>query len=95
MNDLFLPGDSIRAMQADRIFTDAIILYGLDIYRGAEMPSWINSDEITPTFRENDEYVVLNRVIELGTEISAASFVSLLEPQNEDYKILKSTLKMV
>ena len=93
VNDLFLPGDSIRAMQADRIFTDAVILYGLDIYRGAEIPSWINSDEISPTFHEDDEYVVLNRMIELGTEITAASFVNTLEPQNNDYKILKSALK--
>ena len=60
---------------------------------GREMPSWINSDEISPKFREDDEYVVLNRLIEFGTEISAASFVNPLEPQNKDYKILKSALK--
>jgi murein L,D-transpeptidase YcbB/YkuD len=93
VNDLFLPGDSMRAMQADRIFTDAVILYGMDIYRGAEMPSWINSDEISPKFRDDDEYVVLNRMIESGTGMSAANFVGSLEPQNEDYKMLKSTLK--
>jgi L,D-transpeptidase YcbB len=93
LDDLFLPGDSISAMQVDRIFTDAAILYGMDIYRGSEIPSWINSDEISPKFREDDEYVVLNRMIELGKEMSAYNYVSFLEPQNRYYKMLKSALK--
>jgi L,D-transpeptidase YcbB len=93
VNNMILPGDSIMAMKVDRIFTDAVILYGMDIYDGADIQGLINSDEISPKFRADDEYLVLNRMIELRNEVNLTAFVNLLEPQDKDYKILKSTLK--
>jgi murein L,D-transpeptidase YcbB/YkuD len=92
-NNMFLPEDSTRAMQFDRIFTDAVILYGMDIYGGAEIQALINSDEISPKFRADDEYLVLNRMVELRNENNLTALVNLLEPQHKDYKILKSSLK--
>lgn len=93
VNDLFLPEDSVTAMQTDRIFTDAAIMYGLDIYRGAEIPDWINADEISPKFRADDESFILNQMIALGKENNLISFVKTLEPGKSGYEILKSALR--
>jgi L,D-transpeptidase YcbB len=93
VNDLFLPEDSITAMQTDRIFTDAAIMYGLDIFRGAEIPDWIIADQISPKFLAENESFVINQMIALAKENNLTSFVKTLEPQGTDYKILKSTLR--
>lgn len=91
-NDLFLPEDSARAMQMDRIFTDAALKYGLDIYHGAEIASWINTDEISPNFEMNDESHVIKELLGLGNDNDMNQYVHTLEPKDTVYGILKASL---
>jgi L,D-transpeptidase YcbB len=92
-NDLFLPEDSIRAMQIDRIFTDAAILYGLDIYHGAGIAGMVAEDELSPEFQRNDESVVIKELIKWQEGMGASNFGVALEPTCEDYRIIKAALR--
>lgn len=92
-NDLFLPEDSVRAMQMDRIFTDAAVKFGLDLYHGAEMASWISADEISPVFKSDDETYVINELLAAANDSDLNYFINALEPKDSTYKMLKSCLK--
>ena len=94
-DDLFLREDSIRAMQMDRVFTDIAFKFGLDIYRGAEMANWMNSDEISPDFKMSEESHVIYELMEMGNGIDMNSYISSLEPEDSSYRILKSCLKKI
>jgi murein L,D-transpeptidase YcbB/YkuD len=76
----------------DRIFTDVALKYGLDIYHGSEMPSWINADEISPDFVRQDESRVVKELLELGNESEMNQYVHSLEPKDSTYGILKTSL---
>jgi len=92
INDLFPPEDSVNAMQMDRIFTDVALKYGLDIYHGSEMASWINTDEISPNFERNDESHIMNALLDVGNGIDMNQYVRSLEPKDSTYGLLKTSL---
>jgi L,D-transpeptidase YcbB len=91
-NDLFLQEDSAKAMQLDRIFTDVALKYGLDIYHGSEIASWINADEISPGFERSDESRVMQELLDVGYDNDLSQYVHSLEPRDTVYRILKTSL---
>ncbi len=93
-NDMFLPEDSIRVIQIDRIFTDAAVLFGLDTYRGSASAGLVDADQLSPEFQAHDEFVVLKRLIEWENGMGASGFGDTLEPSCSDYRIIKAALKI-
>jgi len=91
--DLYLPEDSLRSRQMDRIFTDAALMFGLDIYRGAEIGKWMNTDDISSSFYLQDESYIITQMLEAGKSGNMDLFLSSLEPRDSGYKSLSSALK--
>ena len=94
LKNLFLPGDSTIAMQNDRVFTDAALHYGIDLFRGTGMASLINSDEISPKYITRDENFLVSQLLKEKTSDNLNQYISSLEPTDSCYLLLKSTLKM-
>lgn len=92
INAKFLPGDSTQAMIIDRIFTDAALMSGMDIYCGKDIPHWISSDEISRKYIRQDETYVINQILRLAKQGDLIDFIASMEPENVDYGLLKSSL---
>jgi len=91
-NNVFQPADSLKAMIADRIFTDAAIKYCKDIYQGRNISSWVSTDELSAKYAERDNDHVVKGLIASGSGEELIIFLKSLEPFEKEYSCLKSAL---
>jgi murein L,D-transpeptidase YcbB/YkuD len=85
--------DSVKAMNADRIFTDAAIALCKDIYRGKNISSYINYDEVSRKYLNKDDEYLINSLLTLRNGNSLSVFILTLEPNQKEYLILKNEIK--
>ncbi len=93
VNRSFSKDDSSSAMEIDRVFTDAAIAYVKDIYCGQKISSWVNADEISSKYAEQDNNYLLQGLIGLKTEEGLKILLSKLEPDRSDYRMLKKAFR--
>ncbi len=87
-NDL----DSQQLWQWDRIFTDAAILYGKDLYQGAGIDRMISYDGISPTYAKRDDQSILKQMMVINTAANFREWTDGLEPNSPEYALLKTVL---
>jgi len=92
-NRSFLPGETLEATNADRIFTDAAIQFCKDLYCGKNIASWINSDQFSSRFKEKDLLYIISNLVESKSAESLSNLIRKLEPERTEYLFLKSSLK--
>lgn len=93
VDNIYLPQDSMDAMQMDRIFTDAAIAYCKDIYQGSDVRKWLMYDEISQKYEEADNTYILYRLASLQTARDLSGFFSSLEPGTKEYLMLRNKLQ--
>jgi murein L,D-transpeptidase YcbB/YkuD len=89
----FLEEDSVMAMKADRIFTDAAISYSKDLYRGYKIGNWVGYDELSKKTNEEDNTFLTTRLGSLTTAPELIEYFHSLEPSDKEYEALKIELQ--
>lgn len=89
----FLPADSLEALSADMIFTDAAISFCKDIYCGRNISSLVNADEISENFSAQDNEYILNGLLNARPDNGLPAFIRSLEPSKREYQYLKAVLR--
>ncbi|PWT76792.1 MAG: hypothetical protein C5B59_05545 [Bacteroidetes bacterium] len=77
---------------ADRVFTDAAIKFCSDVYKGANISKWINSDEISNKYQDKDIDFILSGLLQSSDATKYKEFVSRLQPKDIDYRVLRSLI---
>ena len=90
---IFSREDSLAAMQADRIFTDAAIAYCKDVFQGADIDNWIRYDELSPKNEDADNIYLLNNLAAVKSGNDLIHFLNSLEPNDKEYLVLKNELQ--
>ena len=85
--------DTIAAMQADRIFTDAAFGYAKDIYQGSGLDQWILSDEISGKYDATDNQFLLGQLAASHMVDDLKGFFGKLEPHDAEYASIKEALQ--
>lgn len=85
-------GDSVLLKEADRLFTDAALTFCSDLYMGRNIPSLINSDEISSSCIAEDKRFLLQTLINCSSDSLFNLFIFSLEPGGNDYYMLKKAL---
>ena len=85
--------DSLTAMQADRVFTDAAIAYCKDVYQGSGIAAWLMFDEISKKYEEADNSFLLNKLAFIRSANDLTVFLNSLEPKTKEYSVLKNKLQ--
>ncbi|MFI5153965.1 MAG: L,D-transpeptidase family protein [Chitinophagales bacterium] len=91
-DSIFSTIDSLSLKEADRLFTDAALTFCRDLYMGRDIPSLINSDEISFSGFQRDRQLLLHALLNCTSDSLFNDFVSSLEPGNGDYNQLKKAL---
>lgn len=89
----YTENDSLEAMVADKVFTDAAIALCKDIYQGENISSWINYDEVSSKYSNADNEYLLGRLITVQSADSLLQLMASLEPLEKEYILLKKELK--
>jgi murein L,D-transpeptidase YcbB/YkuD len=90
---IFSREDSLVAMQADQIFTDAAIAYCKDVFQGADIDNWIRYDELSPKSEVGDNTYLLSNLAAVGSGNDLILFLNSLEPNDKEYLVLKNELQ--
>ena len=90
---VFSVKDSLAAMRADRIFTDAAIAFCKDLYQGADIGNCISYDELSPKYEESDNAYLVMNLAAVRSCSELLNFLNSLEPNNTEYFILKSEMQ--
>lgn len=93
INKTFRGEDSLIAMQADRIFTDAAIAYCKDVLQGAGIDHWVRYDELSPKYEDKDNSYLLNNLVAVRSGNDLIHFLNSLEPIDKEYLVLKNELQ--
>jgi L,D-transpeptidase YcbB len=89
----YTENDSLEAMVADKVFTDAAIALCKDIYQGENISSWINYDEVSSKYSNADNEYLLSHLIRVQSADSLFQFMASLEPLEKEYILLRNELK--
>jgi len=92
-DDFLISSDSDSLLKTDMIFTDAAITFSKDVFHGAGISSWVNSDAISPKYAEENDRYILNKLSQANSDSLLEQFISSLEPKELGYQILKQKLK--
>jgi len=84
--------DSAAMRLTDFLYTDAALSLFKDLYMGRNIPSWISSDEISPSREDGDNKYILTGLLKSNTDSALQRFFSELEPAVPEYLFLKKTL---
>lgn len=91
-DSIFSSVDSLPLGEADRLFTDAALTFCRDLYLGRNIPSLINSDEISPSYFAKDKQFLLQGILGCSSDSSFNLFIKALEPADLEYSRLKEAL---
>ncbi len=86
--------DTISLMKTDRIFTDAAIACIKDIYCGYKTSPWVTYDEVSPKFSNYDNEYLVSCLHDVRSSVELINLVSLLQPKEREYNILKKEIKI-
>ena len=89
----FSDGDSLAAMQQDRIFTDAAIAYCKDVYQGVDIDHWMSYDEVSAKYEDADNTYLINNLAAAISPDDLLPFLNSLEPNDKEYLLLKNELQ--
>lgn len=84
--------DSSTLKNVDILFTDAALTFTKDVYTGKNIIKWIESDEISSSFTEDDKLFLVNQLLSTSTDSLLQAQVSKLQPSSEEYRLLKKEL---
>ncbi|KAA9041096.1 L,D-transpeptidase family protein [Ginsengibacter hankyongi] len=93
INSDFTEQDSIIALTADRIFTDAAIAYCKDVYQGNDIGHWMLYDEISLKSEAQDNQFLLTGLSNAKTPYNLLASINSLEPKDAEYLAIKKELQ--
>lgn len=93
INADFTEQDSVAALTADRIFTDAAITYCKDVYQGNNIDDWMLYDEISIKNEAQDNQFLLSGLLNATIPNNLLVFFNSLEPTDAEYLTIKKELQ--
>ncbi len=90
---LFSSADSLAAMEADRILTEAAIIYCQYIHQGNDIDSLLKSDQVSPKYFKRDESYILDGLIHVKSAEDLNILIQSLQPKERDYWLLMEAMK--
>lgn len=87
-----LPNDTSSIRKADYLVTDAAIALCKDIYQGNNINQWISYDGISARYKSKDNDYLLQAIGHVSDGAELLALIDKLEPQANDYKLLKQEL---
>jgi murein L,D-transpeptidase YcbB/YkuD len=74
------------------LLTDALLSIACDLQRGVDVKKWISNDEVSPICSKKDDTTLLTGLAGISSTAALDSFLKSLEPQTNEYFLLKSEL---
>jgi murein L,D-transpeptidase YcbB/YkuD len=84
--------DSLSVNRRDRLYTDAVLSFAMDVYTGADIKRWIMNDETSASYAGADQSYIINGCLNITSEAGLEKFMQSLEPVKPDYQLLKREL---
>ena len=77
----------------EKQFTDALLTFVTDLYKGADIASYIRNDEVSGAYKKTTDSFIVAWMLALNGVADVNRHFALLEPGNAVYRILKGELK--
>ncbi|MBS1586606.1 MAG: L,D-transpeptidase family protein [Bacteroidetes bacterium] len=84
--------DVANDMEVDRVFTDAAIAMLKDIYAGNLGEELMEYDEVNSKHQQSEADYIVNKLARVQTAEQLETLAQALEPDDENYKVLKGEL---
>ncbi len=82
-----------QASKYDRQFTTALIAFSTDLLQGAGIQNLIANDEVSGRFKTKTDSAIQQWVMHIPGNKDIASYLSMLEPDDKTYRVLKKGLR--
>jgi L,D-transpeptidase YcbB len=90
----FSAGDSLEAMQADKVFTDAAITLSKHIYQGVNISTVLGYDDVSAKYTAADNDFLIHGLLTVKDAPSLLQFFQSLQPAEKEYYLLKQELQL-
>jgi murein L,D-transpeptidase YcbB/YkuD len=84
--------DPRTVMEWDRMYTDAAISLGKDLFQGADMRRMLAYDGVSPSYAVEDDRILLNGLGRVSSSADFRGWMDSLEPRAAEYDSLKTAL---
>jgi hypothetical protein len=83
---------SAKLAEADRMFTDALLTYGRDLYQGGNITGVLSNDEVTGKYGGTDDDFLAQKLLSVTTVPAVDNYLTAIEFKHPDVTILENAL---